>query len=173
MTDFKYKPDGEVLKKFMKNDTFFRGIRGPVGSGRSCSSRLSPRRNSRRSPRSPRPTLRGGPGDLRQRCCRLVRLAASRDNRDMLAPAKSSRRTSAFGPEEDDRRDFLDLCLLQAASWSSAVGSRAVSDLELPRSSQGGRASANQRPKPKPKRPTPPPFWLLDSDQSYNQSAPK
>ena len=35
MIDFKYKPDGEVLKHFMKDDTFFRGIRGPVGSGKS------------------------------------------------------------------------------------------------------------------------------------------
>ena len=35
MTDFKYKPDGTVLKTFMKDDTFFRGIRGPVGSGKS------------------------------------------------------------------------------------------------------------------------------------------
>ena len=33
--DFKYKPDGEVLKSFMKDDLFFRGIRGPVGSGKS------------------------------------------------------------------------------------------------------------------------------------------
>ena len=32
---FKYKPDGEVLKSFMRDDTFFRGIRGPVGSGKS------------------------------------------------------------------------------------------------------------------------------------------
>ena len=35
MVDFKYKPDGDVLKNFMKDDTFFRGIRGPVGSGKS------------------------------------------------------------------------------------------------------------------------------------------
>jgi hypothetical protein len=35
MINFKYKPDGEVLKSFMKNSTFFRGIRGPVGSGKS------------------------------------------------------------------------------------------------------------------------------------------
>ena len=35
MTDFKYKPDGEVLRSFMKDNTFFRGIRGPVGSGKS------------------------------------------------------------------------------------------------------------------------------------------
>jgi hypothetical protein len=35
LVDFKYKPDGEVLKSFMKDDTFFRGIRGPVGSGKS------------------------------------------------------------------------------------------------------------------------------------------
>ena len=35
MVDFKYKPDGETLKAFMKDDTFFRGIRGPVGSGKS------------------------------------------------------------------------------------------------------------------------------------------
>ena len=33
--NFKYKPDGEVAKSFMKDDTFFRGIRGPVGSGKS------------------------------------------------------------------------------------------------------------------------------------------
>lgn len=35
MVDFKYKPDGQILKDFMKDDTFFRGIRGPVGSGKS------------------------------------------------------------------------------------------------------------------------------------------
>jgi len=35
VTDFKYKPDGDVLKGFMKDDSFFRGIRGPVGSGKS------------------------------------------------------------------------------------------------------------------------------------------
>jgi len=33
--DFTYKPDGEVLKNFMKDNNFFRGIRGPVGSGKS------------------------------------------------------------------------------------------------------------------------------------------
>ena len=37
MTDFKYKPDGAVVKAFMKDNTFFRGIRGPVGSGKSVS----------------------------------------------------------------------------------------------------------------------------------------
>lgn len=35
MTNFNYKPDGEVLKSFMKSDVFFRGLRGPVGSGKS------------------------------------------------------------------------------------------------------------------------------------------
>ena len=35
MTDFSYKPDGQVLKDFMKSDDFFRGLRGPVGSGKS------------------------------------------------------------------------------------------------------------------------------------------
>ena len=35
MIQFKYKPDGDVLKSFMKDNTFFRGIRGPVGSGKS------------------------------------------------------------------------------------------------------------------------------------------
>lgn len=35
MVDFKYKPDGEVIKAFLKEDCFFRGIRGPVGSGKS------------------------------------------------------------------------------------------------------------------------------------------
>jgi hypothetical protein len=38
MTSFKYKPDGIVLKEFMKDDSFFRGIRGPVGSGKSVGS---------------------------------------------------------------------------------------------------------------------------------------
>ena len=37
MTNFKYKPDGNVLKSFMKSDVFFRGLRGPVGSGKSVS----------------------------------------------------------------------------------------------------------------------------------------
>jgi len=32
---FNYKPDGEVLKLFMKDSNFFRGLRGPVGSGKS------------------------------------------------------------------------------------------------------------------------------------------
>jgi hypothetical protein len=35
VTDFSYKPDGSVIKSFMKSDIFFRGIRGPVGSGKS------------------------------------------------------------------------------------------------------------------------------------------
>jgi len=33
--NFNYKPDGETLKEFMKDSNFFRGIRGPVGSGKS------------------------------------------------------------------------------------------------------------------------------------------
>jgi len=35
MPSLSYKPGGEVLKNFMKDDSFFRGIRGPVGSGKS------------------------------------------------------------------------------------------------------------------------------------------
>lgn len=35
MIELKYTPDGEVIKKFMKDDSFFRGLRGPVGSGKS------------------------------------------------------------------------------------------------------------------------------------------
>lgn len=35
---FAYKPDGATLKAFMKDDSFFRGIRGPVGSGKSVGS---------------------------------------------------------------------------------------------------------------------------------------
>lgn len=35
--NFKYKPDGQTIKTFMKSDDFFRGIRGPVGSGKSVS----------------------------------------------------------------------------------------------------------------------------------------
>jgi hypothetical protein len=33
--DFKYKPAGETLRQFMLDDHFFRGVRGPVGSGKS------------------------------------------------------------------------------------------------------------------------------------------
>lgn len=37
MTDFAYKPDGETLRQFMRSDKYFRGLRGPVGSGKtSC-----------------------------------------------------------------------------------------------------------------------------------------
>ena len=35
MINFNYKPDGKTLKDFMKDNNFFRGIRGPVGSGKS------------------------------------------------------------------------------------------------------------------------------------------
>ena len=35
MAEFTYKPDGDVLRTFMKGKSFFRGIRGPVGSGKS------------------------------------------------------------------------------------------------------------------------------------------
>lgn len=33
--EFKYRPDGEVLRRFMAADDFFRGVRGPVGSGKT------------------------------------------------------------------------------------------------------------------------------------------
>ena len=32
---FAYKPEGITLKTFMKSNDFFRGMRGPVGSGKS------------------------------------------------------------------------------------------------------------------------------------------
>src|SRR5210317_2117830 len=35
--NFQYKPEGQILKSFMKSDDFFRGLRGPVGSGKSVS----------------------------------------------------------------------------------------------------------------------------------------
>ena len=35
---FDFKPDGEVLRTYMKSDKFVRGIRGPVGSGKSVGS---------------------------------------------------------------------------------------------------------------------------------------
>lgn len=38
MTALKYKPGGEVLKAYMKDDSFMRLIRGPVGSGKSAAS---------------------------------------------------------------------------------------------------------------------------------------
>jgi len=38
MPDFHYKPDGATLREFMKDDSFWRGIRGPVGSGKSVAS---------------------------------------------------------------------------------------------------------------------------------------
>ena len=37
MTSLTYKPVGDVIKQFMKDDSFFRGLRGPVGSGKSVS----------------------------------------------------------------------------------------------------------------------------------------
>ena len=37
MTSLTYKPDGDIIKQFMKDDSFFRGLRGPVGSGKSVS----------------------------------------------------------------------------------------------------------------------------------------
>ena len=33
--EISYKPDGETIKQFMLSDAFFRGIRGPIGSGKS------------------------------------------------------------------------------------------------------------------------------------------
>ena len=35
--NFNYKPEGQTLKTFMKSNDFFRGLRGPVGSGKSVS----------------------------------------------------------------------------------------------------------------------------------------
>ncbi len=35
--NFQYKPEGQTLKTFMKSNDFFRGLRGPVGSGKSVS----------------------------------------------------------------------------------------------------------------------------------------
>ena len=32
---FDYKPSGETVRQFMVDDHFFRGLRGPVGSGKS------------------------------------------------------------------------------------------------------------------------------------------
>jgi hypothetical protein len=35
LTDLQYKPYGNILRDFMTDNSFFRGIRGPVGSGKS------------------------------------------------------------------------------------------------------------------------------------------
>ena len=35
MGSLNYKPDGETLKNFLKDNNFLRGLRGPVGSGKS------------------------------------------------------------------------------------------------------------------------------------------
>ncbi len=37
MASLNYKPDGDTIKQFMKDQSFFRGLRGPVGSGKSVS----------------------------------------------------------------------------------------------------------------------------------------
>tara|TARA_R100000005_G_scaffold96299_2_gene82191 strand:+ start:695 stop:2200 length:1506 start_codon:yes stop_codon:yes gene_type:complete len=37
MTSLTYKPDGNIIKQFMRDNSFFRGLRGPVGSGKSVS----------------------------------------------------------------------------------------------------------------------------------------
>ncbi len=31
-----YKPDGDVLRKFMLSQSFVRGLQGPIGSGKSA-----------------------------------------------------------------------------------------------------------------------------------------
>ncbi len=36
MPKLNYKPSGSIARKFLKDDTFVRGIRGPVGSGKSA-----------------------------------------------------------------------------------------------------------------------------------------
>ena len=36
MVEFSYKPQGNELKRYLKSDAFVRGIRGPVGSGKSA-----------------------------------------------------------------------------------------------------------------------------------------
>lgn len=35
MIEFNYKPQGSVLRDFLQDNSFFRGVRGPVGSGKS------------------------------------------------------------------------------------------------------------------------------------------
>lgn len=40
MAELKYKPDGAVLRQYMRDDDFWRGIRGPVGSGKSVGSAI-------------------------------------------------------------------------------------------------------------------------------------
>lgn len=35
MPELSYKPDGVTVKNFLKSNDFFRGLRGPVGSGKS------------------------------------------------------------------------------------------------------------------------------------------
>ena len=35
LMEFKYKPDGDTTKNFLLDEGFFRGLRGPVGSGKS------------------------------------------------------------------------------------------------------------------------------------------
>ena len=37
MASLNFKPDGDTIKQFMKDESFFRGLRGPVGSGKSVS----------------------------------------------------------------------------------------------------------------------------------------
>lgn len=51
MTSLNYKPPGEVSKAFMRSDAIFRGIRGPVGSGKSvCCSVEIMRRAAQQEP---------------------------------------------------------------------------------------------------------------------------
>lgn len=44
--EFKYKPSGVTLVDFMSDESFFRGIRGPVGSGKSVASAIEMFRRS-------------------------------------------------------------------------------------------------------------------------------
>lgn len=53
MATLKYKPDGQVLKDFMKGEAFVRGLRGPVGSGKSVACCIEMFRRSLQQAKAP------------------------------------------------------------------------------------------------------------------------
>lgn len=53
MAELKYKPDGQVLRDFMKGEKFVRGIRGPVGSGKSVACCIEMFRRSLQQAKAP------------------------------------------------------------------------------------------------------------------------
>ena len=86
MVSFHYKPDGDTIKQFMKDTHFFRGIRGPVGSGKSVACcieifrrALQQEKNSEGKRKSRWAVIRNTNPQLRTTTCLLYTSPSPRD----------------------------------------------------------------------------------------------